>query len=175
MANCKATTKSGAPCRAQAGVNGLCYLHARPERARLLGQVGGRKNRQQLPEPPTGPFSATDLRNTLADAIRGVQAKTLTPRAASAIAQLCNSAKSLLMSAELEDRVARLEQQLAEQQRAASDPHEAETKGRAAAGEEATEQPVEEESSTLPDAGQPIEGGDDGVEDNGEGIAEEED
>ena len=141
MANCKATTKSGAPCRAQSGVTGLCYLHARPERARLLGQVGGRKNRQQLPEPPTGPFSATDLRNTLADAIRGVQAKTLTPRAASAIAQLCNSAKGLLMSAELEDRVARLEQQLAEQHRAAPDPIEADTNGSAAAGEESAEEP----------------------------------
>ena len=174
MPNCKALTKAGAPCRAQAGVNGLCYLHARPERARLLGQVGGRKNRQQLPEPPTGPFSATDLRNTLADAIRGVQAKTLTPRAASAIAQLCNSAKGLFMSAELEDRVARLEQELAEQQRAASDPHDAETNGNVAAGEEAAEQLVEEEPSTLPDAGQPVEGSEDGLEDCGDRIAEEE-
>jgi hypothetical protein len=171
MANCKATTKSGAPCRAQAGVNGLCYLHARPERARLLGQVGGRKNRQQLPEPPTGPFSATDLRSTLADAIRGVQAKTLTPRAASAIAQLCNSAKSLLMSAELEDRVAALEQQLAEQHRAAAYASEAET---AATCEEAAEQLMEEQVSSSPDAGQPVEGTEDGIEDRGERIAEEE-
>src|SRR5438094_8953543 len=105
MPNCKALTKAGAPCRAQAGVNGLCYLHALPERARLLGHVGGRKNRQQLPEPPTGPFSATDLRNTLADAIRGVQAKTLTPRAAIPISQLCNSTNGQLKVHELRSRV----------------------------------------------------------------------
>ena len=150
MANCKATTKSGAPCRAQSGVNGLCYLHARPERARLLGQIGGRKNRQQLPEPPTGPFSATDLRNILAETIRGVQSKTLVPRAASTIAQLCNSARTLLATAELEDRVARLEQQLAEQHRAAPDPIEADTNGSAAAGEESAEEPAEEEPSARP-------------------------
>ena len=174
MANCKATTKSGAPCRAQSGVNGLCYLHARPERARLLGQIGGRKNRQQLPEPPTGPFSATDLRNILAETIRGVQSKTLVPRAASTIAQLCNSARTLLATAELEDRVARLEQQLAEQHRAAPDPLEADTNGSAAAGEESAEEPAEEEASAFNDAGQPVEGTDDGVEDNGEGTAEAE-
>src|SRR5207249_16684 len=174
MANCKATTKSGAPCRAQSGVNGLCYLHARPERARLLGQIGGRKNRQQLPEPPIGPFSATEIRNILAESIFGVRSKTLTPRAASAIAQLCNSMKSMLATAELEDRVARLEQQLAEQHRAASDPIEAETNGSAAACEAAAEQPMEEEASAFNDAGQPVEGSDDGVEDNGEGTAEAE-
>src|SRR5438552_16832464 len=174
MANCKATTKSGAPCRAQSGVNGLCYLHARPERARLLGQIGGRKNRQQLPEPPIGPFSATEIRNILAESIFGVRSKTLTPRAASAIAQLCNSMKSMLATAELEDRVARLEQQLAEQHRAASDPIEAETNGSAAACEAAAEQSMEEEASAFNDAGQPGEGSDDRVEDNGEGTAEAE-
>jgi hypothetical protein len=174
MPNCKALTKAGAPCRAQAGVNGLCYLHARPERARLLGQVGGRKNRQQLPEPPTGPFTLTDLRNTLANTIRGVESKTITPRAAGAIAQLSNSMKSMLVADELEDRVARLEQQLAEQPRASADPSEAETEGNTVADEEAAEQLVEEEPSTLPDAGQPVEGSENGVEDRGYGIADEE-
>src|SRR2546429_8005791 len=81
MANCKATTKSGAPCRAQSGVNGLCYLHARPERARLLGQIGGRENRQQLPEPPTRPVRGTDLRNILAETVRGVETQNPCPRA----------------------------------------------------------------------------------------------
>lgn len=130
MAKCKALTKAGAPCRAQAGENGTCYLHEDPERARLLGQSGGRKNRQRLPETPTGPLTAEDLRNIIAQTIRGVQAKTLTPRAASAISQLCNSAKSLLLDVDLEDRVARLEQQLAEQHGADADRSAGETNGR---------------------------------------------
>jgi len=87
MAKCKALTKAGTPCRAQAGESGTCYLHEDPQRARLLGQSGGRKNRQRLPETPTGPLTAEDLRNIIAQTIRGVQAKTLPPRAASAIAQ----------------------------------------------------------------------------------------
>jgi hypothetical protein len=173
MPNCKALTKAGTPCRAQAGESGTCYLHEDPERARLLGQSGGRKNRQRLPETPTGPLTAEDLRNIIAQTIRGVQAKTLPPRAASAIAQLCNSAKSLLLDVDLEDRVARLEQ-LAGQNRADADRSDGETNGREAAGEDATEQSVEEEASAFPDAGQPVEGGDDGVEDNGDGIADEE-
>ena len=174
MQTCASITKTGAPCRAPAVPGGLCFFHAHPEKAQVLGQVGGRKNRQQLPEPPIGPFSATEIRNILAESIFGVRSKTLTPRAASAIAQLCNSMKSMLATAELEDRVARLEQQLAEQHRAAPDPIEADTNGSAAAGEESAEQPAEEEASAFNDAGQPVEGSDDGVEDNGEGTAEAE-
>jgi len=82
--------------------------------------------------------------------------------------------KSMLATAELEDRVARLEQQLAEQHRAAPDPIEADTNGSAAAGEESAEEPAEEEPSALPDAGPPVEGTEDGLEDCGERIAEEE-
>jgi len=173
MQTCASITKTGAPCRAPAGPGGLCFFHAHPEKAQVLGQVGGRKNRQQLPEPPIGPFSATEIRNILAESIFGVRSKTLTPRAASAIAQLCNSMKSMLATAELEDRVARLEQQLAEQHRDSADPREAETVGNTVADEEAAEQLVEEEPSTLPDAGQPVEGSEDGVEDRGYGIADE--
>ena len=50
---------------------------------------------------------------------------------------------------------------------------EAETDGSAAACEEAAEQPVEEEPSTLPDASQPVEG-EDGVGDSDDGIANNE-
>src|SRR5437667_39857 len=93
MQTCASITKTGAPCRAPAVPGGLCFFHAHPEKVQVLGQVGGRKNRQQLPEPPIGPFSATEIRNILAESIFGVRSKTLTPRAASAIAQLCNSTR----------------------------------------------------------------------------------
>ncbi len=81
MQTCASITKTGAPCRAPAGPGGLCFFHAHPEKVQVLGQVGGRKNRQQLPEPPIGPFSATEIRNILAESIFGVRSKTLTPRA----------------------------------------------------------------------------------------------
>jgi hypothetical protein len=81
----------------------------------------------------------------------------------------------MLVTVEFERRLEALEQRLAEQHRTATDPREAETNGSAAAYEEAAEQVMKEEASAFHDAGQPVEGSDDGVEDNGEGTAEEED
>lgn len=117
MHPCKSTTKSGRPCRAPAGPGGLCFFHANPDKTRVLGQVGGRKNRSKLPEPPAvGSLSAADLREILAGAIRDVQSKKITPRTAGALAQLCNSLYRVLQTADLESRLARIEQQLAEQE-----------------------------------------------------------
>lgn len=45
---CKGFTKDGKPCRAHPTGGGLCYFHANPDQARLLGQKGGRKNRYQV-------------------------------------------------------------------------------------------------------------------------------
>jgi hypothetical protein len=50
------------------------------------------------------------------DAIRDVRSKEITPRTASALAQLCNAAHRVLPTADLEARLAKLEQQLAEQE-----------------------------------------------------------
>jgi hypothetical protein len=114
---CKGKTKAGAPCRAPAGPNGLCFFHAHPEQAHTLGQIGGKKNRSHLPEPPAaGSLSAGDLRDTLGEAIRDVRSRKISPRTAGALAQLCNSAHRILQSADLEARLARLEQQLTEQE-----------------------------------------------------------
>jgi hypothetical protein len=114
---CKAKTSTGAECRAPAGANGLCFLHAHPEKARTLGQIGGRKNRAQMLEPPpAGSLSAADLRDILVEAIHDVRSKKISPRTAGALAQLCNSAHRILPTADLEARLATLEQQLAEQQ-----------------------------------------------------------
>src|SRR5438045_8639552 len=131
MQTCEAITKTGAPRRARASRGGRCYLHSHPEKARLLGQAGGRKNRHQLPEPPSAePLTAVDLRNILADAIRDVRTKRLSPRSASAISQLANSLHRVTPSAELEDRVARLEHALAER-RPAPEPPESRPAGSA--------------------------------------------
>jgi len=154
---CRANTRAGTPCRAPAGPEGLCFFHANPDKAHVLGQVGGRKNRHQLPEPPSaGPLNAADLSNILAEAIRDVRSKKITPRAASAISQLCNSLHRVTPTAELEARVARLEHQLAEQQSTAGDPSGLETNGTATAHEEDTQQDIEQGRSAAPDTCQPV-------------------
>jgi hypothetical protein len=126
---CRGKSKSGAPCRAPANSDGLCFFHANPERARALGQVGGRKNRHLLADPNGGPLSAIDLRNVLAQAILDVQTKKLPPRRAGAIARLSNTYCRLIPIADLEERVVRLEQYIAEHQRSVPNPGEAETNG----------------------------------------------
>jgi len=114
---CQGKTAAGAPCRAPATAGGLCFFHANPEKARALGQVGGRKNRYQLPDSmPRGPLSAADLRDILVEAIRDVRSKKITPRTAGALSQLCNSLHRILPATDLEARLARLEQQLAERE-----------------------------------------------------------
>jgi hypothetical protein len=81
--------------------------------------IGGRKNRSQLPEPPTtGLLSVADLRDILAD-LRDILAEVIrdvTPRTAGALSQLCNSLHRILPATDLEARLARLEQKLAEQE-----------------------------------------------------------
>jgi hypothetical protein len=117
MQRCNGKTKAGAPCRAPASSGGLCFFHANPDKAHILGQIGGRKNRSQLPEPPAlGSLSAGDLRDILAEAIQDVRSKKITPRTAGALAQLCNSLHRVLQTADREARLARLEQQLTEQE-----------------------------------------------------------
>jgi len=177
MQTCEAITKTGAPCRAPASRGGRCYLHSHPEKARLLGQAGGRKNRHQLPEPPSAePLTAVDLRNILADAIRDVRTKRLSPRSASAISQLANSLHRVTPSAELEDRVARLEQQLAERSPAA-DPTESETNGSATDIKQDPGQETEQEGSAATDPGQPMDmnaGTETGTDIDGDGMPDEE-
>ena len=114
---CQGRTKSDRPCRAPASAGGLCFFHANPAKARTLGQIGGRRNRSKLPEPPAaGSLSAADLRDTLAQAIRDVRSKKITPRTASALSQLCNSLHRILQTADIEDRLAELEQKFADQE-----------------------------------------------------------
>jgi len=118
MQTCRGKTKTGSACRAPAGSGGLCFFHANPDSARTLGQVGGRKNRRstvelQVPENLT----ATELCKITGNAIRSLLAGELRARDASALAQLCNSAYRIIPGADLEARVATLEQQVAEKEK----------------------------------------------------------
>lgn len=114
---CNGLTKEGAPCGAPAGSGGLCFLHANPQAARALGQIGGRKNRARMQEPPVaGSLSAVDLRGILAHSIQEVISKKMSPRVGSTVSQLCNSAHRIILTADLEARVGRLEEQLAQKE-----------------------------------------------------------
>ena len=118
MQTCRGKTKAGSACRAPAGSGGLCFFHANPDSAKTLGQVGGRKNRRvavdlQIPENLT----ATELCKITGNAICSLLAGELRARDASALAQLCNSLYRIIPGADLEARVATLEQQVAEKER----------------------------------------------------------
>jgi len=115
MQICKGKTKTDAACRAPASAGGLCYFHANPNRAKTLGQIGGRKNRRSAVdlEVPDN-MTAADLSKVTGEAIRLLLSGELGAREASAFAQLCNSLYRIIPAADLETRVATLERQIAE-------------------------------------------------------------
>jgi hypothetical protein len=131
MQLCSGKTKAGVPCRAPAGSQGMCFFHANPDKAHTLGQIGGRKNRSQLPEPiAVGTLTAAGLLGILAKVMEDLLSNKIAARNAGAIAQLCNSTLRILPIADLEARVRRLERQRAEEESPTSvdtDPTESRT------------------------------------------------
>ena len=122
MKNCKGKTKTGAPCRAPAGSGGLCFLHANPNEAQKLGRIGGLKNRRspvdlEVPDNP----SAADIWKLNGQAMKLLLAGELGAREASAFSQLSNSMSRVIPIAELENRIAMLEEQLTQDGQAAHD------------------------------------------------------
>jgi uncharacterized protein DUF5763 len=119
---CKALKTDGKPCKAPPTKNGLCYFHANPDQARVLGQKGGRKNRYQVtdvvvPERITGAALGTVLDRTLGELLAG----RLDPRVATAVAQLVNMRRRVTETVDLETRVSELERKLADQGNTAAD------------------------------------------------------
>ena len=117
MLTCQGKTRTGAACRASAGLGGLCFFHANPDSAKALGQIGGRKNSRsvvdlQVPDNMT----AADVRNVTGQAIRLLLSGELHAREASALAQLCNSLYRFIPTADLEARVTTLEEQVAQEE-----------------------------------------------------------
>jgi hypothetical protein len=117
MKKCKGTTKSGTPCQANAGPGGLCFFHANPDRAKTLGQIGGRKNAKftgvELDVPDN--MSAADLSNLTGDAIRLVLSGDLQAREAVALSHLISCQHRVIATADIERRISRLEAQTAAQ------------------------------------------------------------
>ena len=110
---CKGKTKEGTPCRAPAGPEGLCFFHAHPEQAQVLGQAGGRKNRSRVFESADAdePVTMETLRKAVGKAIPDLLSNKISPRTASGLAQLTNALRPILQH-DLESRISKLEQEL---------------------------------------------------------------
>jgi hypothetical protein len=112
MKLCSDKTKAGKSCRAAAGPGGLCYFHANPESAKRLGQIGGLKNRRftgvdlQVPDNIT----TSDLCKLEVQVVRGLVSGDIPAREATALAQMFNLLHRHLPSADLEKRIALLEE-----------------------------------------------------------------
>jgi hypothetical protein len=113
---CTGKTKAGAPCRAPAGPNGLCFLHANPDRAKTLGQLGGLGNRRCTGFDVDVPdnMHIGDVRNLEVQAVRGLLSGQLKARDATALVQLCNSLHRIIPAVDLETRIAALEKAVAQ-------------------------------------------------------------
>ena len=115
MPHCQGKTKTGKSCRAPATAGGLCFLHANPSQARELGRAGGRKNRQQLPQPPPATtMTIAEVNQVLVEALHEVRSNQLSARRASALVQICGTLMRTLPAADLDARVTRLEKQAAD-------------------------------------------------------------
>ena len=115
MKNCKGRTRTGASCRAPAGAGGLCFFHANPESAKKLGRIGGQKNRRSAVdlEVPDS-LTAAGLCKMNMQVMRSLLSGELHAREACAFAQLSNSLYRILPMADLEARLAVLEEQIAQ-------------------------------------------------------------
>ena len=112
--HCKARTKAGKPCRAAATEGGLCFFHANPNKASELGRIGGRSNRHAAAgggDPLLPLDNAVALRETVGRLIADVLAGKVHPRIAAGLAPLMNLQLQAIKTADLEQRLAKLEQQ----------------------------------------------------------------
>jgi hypothetical protein len=114
--HCKSLTKKGMPCGAAATEGGLCFFHANPNKASELGQIGGRSKRYSISEnadPLPTLDSAVAVRDTVARLITDVYAGKLHPRIAAGLAPLMNLQLRAIETADLEQRMVRIENLLA--------------------------------------------------------------
>ena len=112
---CKARAKNGKGCRAAATSGGLCFFHANPLKAAELGRLGGQKNRKEtrVENLPLLPRVNTlvALRDAIAQLVESIYQGMVDPRIGSGLAPLLNVQLRVIDIAELEERVARLEQE----------------------------------------------------------------
>jgi hypothetical protein len=109
---CKGRTKAGKPCGAAATDGGLCFFHANPNKASELGRIGGRSKHHAAengdPLPPLD--NAVAVRDAAGRLIAEVIAGNIHPRVAAGLAPLMNLQLHAITIADLELRMAKLEQ-----------------------------------------------------------------
>ena len=114
---CKAKTKARKRCRAAATAGGLCFFHANPDKASELGQIGGRSKRPAAAgsnDPLPTLDNAIAVRDTVARLVADVYAGRLHPRIAAGLAPLMNLQLRAIETANIEQRLTKLEKRLAE-------------------------------------------------------------
>jgi hypothetical protein len=115
---CKAKTKAGKSCRAAATAGGLCFFHSNPNKARELGQKGGRKNRHVHPQQGLelanlrGFEGALELTEKL---MKEVYSGDLAPKTASTIVSILSLRLKLKEFQEMDSRLKQLENRQSDQ------------------------------------------------------------
>src|SRR5262245_39962828 len=109
---CRALTKAGEPCSVAATASGLCYLNEDPKRAAEMGRRGGLQNRRVVPDETTemSPLNtADDVRRMLAKLALDVRARRVEPKVAASVSQIASTLLKAIETAELEQRLSKLE------------------------------------------------------------------
>lgn len=111
---CRGKTTAGKPCRAAATDGGLCFFHSNPQKAAELGRIGGRRNRYVFADPDSPPLaieSAKEVRNSVSRLINDVYSGKLSPRIAAGLGPLLNLQLRAIEATDVEQRLAKLEQE----------------------------------------------------------------
>ena len=121
MHTCQGKTRSARPAGRPRVREGCAFSTPIPDRAKISAKsedagTAGRLLDLQIPDNLT----AADLRNLTVQAIRLLLSGDLHAREASALVQLCNSLHRVIPTADLEARVAMLEEQVAQEESGAS-------------------------------------------------------
>lgn len=112
---CKASTKSGAPCKAAPTAGGLCFFHGNPKRASELGRIGGKQNRREM-RPRTyalpkldGPSSALERLQWIFDQAK---AGAMRPAVANVLMKVTDLQTRVWERTSLEQQIAELQEQV---------------------------------------------------------------
>ena len=112
---CKSRTKAGKPCGSAPMPGGLCFFHANPKKASELGRIGGRSKRHATAEsgdPLPTLDTAIALRDAAGRLIADVIAGKVHPQVAAGLVPLMNLQRHAIKTADLEQRLAKVEKEL---------------------------------------------------------------
>jgi hypothetical protein len=124
MANtkCKSKNRAGKRCSAWAAINGLCAVHADPERAKELARRSAEKRKQdaeaarkEAGEKLSVPKDGRAVNDCIRQSIAEVKAGTLDPQVARAVAGLAGVYFRGLEITELEERISAIEEKQRDQ------------------------------------------------------------